>query len=131
MHRNHFQIFDYDTLLKLDGFKSSSFCATLSGIYKLGCKRGASFRGKIESIARLDLQELDGLKPSSCKRVCLFNLISAVALVQNARIMARQRVGDSRCFAPEPLLQPSAESMPKNPRTLLEKSFRQIDSAVL
>ena len=45
--------------------------------------------------------------------------------------MAHQRVGYSRCFAPEPLLQPGAKSMPKIARTLFEKSFRQIEAAVL
>src|SRR5205085_8850478 len=57
--------------------------------------------------------------------------VKSAALVQNAGIMADQRVGYGRCFTPQPLLQPGAKSMPKITRTLLEKSFRQIEAAVL
>jgi len=45
--------------------------------------------------------------------------------------MTDQRVGYGGGFASEPLLQPGAKPVPERPWPLIEKSFRQIDSAVL
>ena len=45
--------------------------------------------------------------------------------------MTDQRIGNGGGFASNPLLQPSAEAAPEIPRALFEKSFRQIDSAIL
>src|SRR5262245_11633433 len=52
-------------------------------------------------------------------------------LFQNAGVITDQRISYGGGFASEPLLQPSAEAVPEIPRTLIEKSLRQIDSPVL
>ncbi len=52
--------------------------------------------------------------------------LSEMELIQNAGVVANQRVGYSRGFAPEPLLQPAAEPMSERAGAFLEKSFRQI-----
>src|SRR5207248_9316737 len=68
---------------------------------------------------------------SICDRPIVRGSAPFPGLIQNAGVMADQGVGHGRCFAPEPLLQPTAEAMPEIPRPLLDKSFREIDSAVL
>ena len=52
-------------------------------------------------------------------------------LFQNAGVITDQRIGYGGSFASEPLLQPVAEAVSEIPGALFEKSFRQIDSAVL
>ena len=78
----------------------------------------------------LNCQEIDCFKQSIAS-IQLYDLISGTALVQNAGVVANQRVGYGGGFASEPLLQPAAEAMSERAGTLLEKSFRQIESAVL
>jgi len=52
-------------------------------------------------------------------------------LLQDAGVMTDQRISDSGCFASKPLLQPTAKPLPECAGALFEKSFRQIESAVL
>lgn len=53
------------------------------------------------------------------------------SLFQNAGVITDQRISHGGSVASEPLLQPGAEAVPEIPWPLFEKSFRQIDSAVL
>jgi hypothetical protein len=45
--------------------------------------------------------------------------------------VTNERIGYRRRFAFEPVLQPGAKPMAEGARTLLEKSFRQIEPAIL
>src|SRR2546430_6945951 len=81
--------------------------------------------------AEKQTQRHDSKSKSNLRSDCCLGSAPFRRLIQNAGVVANQRVGYSRGFASEPLLQPAAEAVPEISRTFFEKSLRQVDSAVL